>query len=458
MWQPNPISFRDPAARVLFKNGRYIRLIHNNYARNYEHLMQSGLYRTLVDLGWLIPHKELSSETVSDDTAYVLEPQQIPFQSFPFEWSYLQWQQVVETYLKINEIALQYGMILKDATPYNFHFYAGRAQLIDTSSFDVFKEGEPWRAYKSFCEQLFSPLALMHDCGNQWSQLGLAFPHGLPLEFVSQQLPKRTWFSLTHLLHIHLHARFIQRASTRSESNSISKGFSTQKLQSLFAMILKTVKSWQKTPKGGSHWVKYYDVNIESPDYLEQKKRCVQQWLLETQPKTVLDLGANTGKFAFLAAEFANTVIALESDPRCVDLMFMHIQDHAFSGVIPVVGNVANPSPSLGMLNKAIPSFTKRAKVEMVLALALIHHLYFTEDMSFDFMATLFAEHCQCHVVVEFIPLQDPMAQRLKEGKEHRELGYTQDDFIVSMLNHFELLTTIVLPPNQRVLMLFIKK
>ena len=208
MTSPNYISYKDSAARVLQKDGLFYRVLFKEYQLEYDHLMQSGLYTALQTKGLIIFHKELSQaeranlEEVSrpntDDVYCLLKPAQIEFQSYPFEWSYTQWRKAIIAYLSINQIALNYGMILKDATPYNFYLEGGKAILLDTSSFSFFKGGEPWIAYRQFCAEFLSPIALMHYNGQKWSRITKTHLRGLPLNFVSKQLPLKS--SLKHLI------------------------------------------------------------------------------------------------------------------------------------------------------------------------------------------------------------------------------------------------------------------
>ncbi|MCX6336514.1 MAG: SAM-dependent methyltransferase, partial [Bacteroidetes bacterium] len=121
MTSQNYISYRDSAARVVKKETGYFRYIFQEYKAEYNHLMHSGLYQELVQLGLLIEHKEIELDTNNSIVYKLLYPTQIAFQSYPFEWSYTQWIKAILAYLTINQTALKYGMILKDATPYNFY-------------------------------------------------------------------------------------------------------------------------------------------------------------------------------------------------------------------------------------------------------------------------------------------------------------------------------------------------
>ena len=92
MIKPNYLSYKDLSARVIYKDGKYIRLILNSYKDEYTHLMNSGLFEELIKKNLLIPHEEIPLNEVNKEVFKVILPKQIPFQSYPFEWSYMHWQ------------------------------------------------------------------------------------------------------------------------------------------------------------------------------------------------------------------------------------------------------------------------------------------------------------------------------------------------------------------------------
>ncbi|NCA31026.1 MAG: hypothetical protein EBS93_09980, partial [Chitinophagia bacterium] len=354
--------------------------------------MQSGLYEALIDKGYLIVHSELKYEG-NDATVYKqLLPEQIHFQSYPFCWSYIQWRKAIIAFLEINKIALNYGMILKDATPFNFFFKQGSAILLDTSSFEFFKEGAPWLAYKQFCSEFLSPIALMHYNGQIWSGMVKANLKGLPLNFVSKQLPLKSWFNLTCLLHIHMHAKYANTESSVQEENTrkskVQEGFTKEKLLSLLDMILSTVKNWKQAYNIEKHWQGYYEHDIESPIYLNRKEEIITKWLSNVKPKTVIDLGANTGRFSLLAAKEVKQVIALESDYNCVDAIEIAINEGQIKNILVQQIDLAETSPNFGALEKEYSSIFQRISnshlsPSLVMALAIIHHLHFCNFLSF---------------------------------------------------------------------------
>ena len=435
--------------------------------------MQSGLYTELQTKELIIFHEELNQaeranlEEVSrpntDDVYCLLKPSQIEFQSYPFEWSYTQWRKAIIAYLIINQIALNYGMILKDATPYNFYLEGGKAILLDTSSFSFFKGGEPWIAYRQFCAEFLSPLALMHYNGQKWSRITKTHLRGLPLNFVSKQLPLKSWFNTTALLHIHLHSKYANAEGATAEAKlklnqEVKKeGFSKEKLQSLMSMLLNTVTKWEKPYQFEKHWSEYYDQDIASEKYLVHKEGIVKKWLEQTQPLSVVDLGANTGRFSFLAAPFTKRVIGLESDDICVDIMERQIKKHKLTHVNVLMQELAETSPNRGLNGKEMVSIFKRANSEMVLALAVEHHLHITNHISLSQITEMFSLFSSKYLITEFIPANDSKVQLLIKNRNKDLSAYTIDSYKNALEKYFNIIEETKLDGSERILILLQK-
>jgi SAM-dependent methyltransferase len=457
MIHPNYKSYRDSAARVVAKEDGYYRYIFNEYKGEYDHFMQSGLYEELTQKKLLIEHQEVRIDDSDPKIYKLLYPSQIPFQSYPFEWSYTQWRKAILAYLKINHIALKYGMVLKDATPYNFYLTGGNAVMFDTSSFIFFKKNDSWIAYRQFCEEFLSPIVLMHYSGSKWSKLTMANLRGMPLNFVSKQLPIKSWFNLTTLLHIHLHSKYSGKTGSIKIAATKKNGFTLEKIKSLNTMIFDTISKWKMAYQFKNHWEKYYDQNIESDIYLAHKEKIIEEWLEKTKPKSVVDLGANTGKFSFIAAKYSPLVIALEEDDNCVDIIEKQILRKKLENVYTLAGNLAEPSPSIGLLNSDIESIYKRGCSEMVLGLAITHHLHFNNKMSFEQIAGLFDRFSSEYVIVEFIEKEDSKIQFIIKDKKVEIDHYAIENFKNSIFKIFILIEEIKLKNSKRILLLLKK-
>ncbi len=457
MTEPNYKSYRDSAARVVAKENGYYRYIFNEYKAEYDHIMESGLYEELTQKQLLIEHQEVPFNNSEPKIYKLIYPTQIPFLSYPFEWSYTQWRKAILAYLKINHIALKYGMILKDATPYNFYLIGGKAVMFDTSSFVFFKDNDNWIAYRQFCEEFLSPFVLMHYNGSKWSKLTLAYSSGIHLNFVSKQLPFKSWFNLTTLLHIHLHSKYSGKQDSIKIGKTKNIGFTIEKIKSINTMIFNTISKWKIAYQFNNHWGNYYVQNIESEIYLAHKENTIKEWLEKTKPKSVLDLGANTGKFSFIATNHSSLVIALEEDENCVDAIEKEILKKKIKNVYTLTGNLAEPSPSIGIFNCGTESIYKRGYSEMVLGLALTHHLHLTNKMSFDQIVELFHKFSSKYAIVEFIPYTDKKVELLIKNKIINLMEYSEEKFIHAFSKKFSINESRDLKDTDRKLYLLAK-
>ena len=147
----NSASFRDPSGFVYEKDGVLYRCINRRYKEHYEKLIGSGLYDRLEKEGLLIPHEEVDVQ-FNDPTVYkIVKPRKIPVVSYPYEWSFSQLKDAALLTLKVQKMALDYGMTLKDASAFNVQFIGCSPVFIDTLSFEQYSDHSPWQAYRQFC-------------------------------------------------------------------------------------------------------------------------------------------------------------------------------------------------------------------------------------------------------------------------------------------------------------------
>ena len=147
----SPASFRDPSGFVFHRGTVLYRQVNHAYRGHYDQLVGSGLYRSLVDAGLLIPHEEVdpaeagageAGASRGPRAAYkVLRPVRVPFISYPYEWSFSQLRDAAALTLEVQRHALGFGMALKDASAYNVQFKDGRPIFVDTLSFEVVSRG-----------------------------------------------------------------------------------------------------------------------------------------------------------------------------------------------------------------------------------------------------------------------------------------------------------------------------
>jgi len=189
-------SFRDPSGFVFWQDGAIYRQINTIYKEDYDRLMTSGLHKALVEEGLIVSHEEVALQSAAPQVAYkVIRPDQVPFISYPYEWSFSQLKGAALATLRIQRKALDFGMSLKDCSAYNMQFMKGKPVFIDTLSFEKYQEGSPWVAYRQFCQHFLAPLALMSHRDSRLGQLLRIHLDGVPLDLASKLLPRRTHFS-----------------------------------------------------------------------------------------------------------------------------------------------------------------------------------------------------------------------------------------------------------------------
>ena len=447
-------SFRDPSGSLFTLDGAIYRQVNEEYKAHYDQLIESGLYRELAEAGLMVAHEEVATSPLGVQGAYkVLKPEMIPFISYPYEWCFSQLKDAALATLEIQKKALDHGMILKDASAYNIQFLRGRPVLIDTLSFENYVEGHPWIAYKQFCQHFLAPLALMSLKDVRFNQLFRIYIDGVPLDIASSVLPYRTRFSFSMLLHIHLHAK----SQKRYEDVIIDKQKTPSKMskQSMLGLIdsLESVIKGLKWSAKGTEWVDYYQDDSYTAEGLQHKLRLVNQLLDMVDCKTVWDLGANTGVYSRIASEKGATTVSFDIDPACVELNYLEAVKNGDSGMLPLILDLTNPSPRIGWANEERMSVMDRGPADLVIALALVHHLAISNNVPLGRIAEFLAGICS-HLIIEFVPKTDPKVQKLLATREDVFPHYTQEAFEADFGTLFEILRSEQVRDSERIIYL----
>ena len=445
-------SFRDPSGFLFSYNGVLYRQINHKYGQEYKQLMESGLYDKLVKAGLLISHIEVNQAPAEPALSYkIIQPERVQFISYPYEWSFGQLKDAALATLSIQRRALKAGMSLKDASAYNIQFVRGKPALIDTLSFETYKEGQPWVAYRQFCQHFLAPLALMTLRDVRLSQLLRVYIDGIPLDLASELLPAKTRLNFGLLTHIHLHASAQTRysgAEVKSQGGSMSK----QAMTGLIDSLDSTVRKLEWKP-GGTEWGNYYAITNYSDAAFEHKKQLVGEWSTRLKPALVLDLGANNGVFSRVAARSGAYVVSSDIDPTAVEQNYRQVKEEKSENLLPLLLDLTNPSPAIGWANKERDSFGERRPADMVLSLALIHHLSISNNVPLPQVADFF-KRIGKWLVIEFVPKSDSQVQKLLVSREDIFPNYTRDGFETAFMEKFAIRESIPLRESERVLYL----
>ena len=446
-----PGSFRDPSGFLFFRNGVLFRQINQSYREDYDHLMQSGLYSALVEEGLLIPHEETDSGLSSSEKVYkVIRPNALPFISYPYEWCFSQLKYAALTTLKIQKRALKFGMSLKDCSAYNIQIFKRQPLLIDTLSFERYREGEPWVAYRQFCQHFLAPLALMSHKDIRLNQLFRVYIDGVPLDLASSLLPFRTRFRFSLLSHIHLHAFFQRRYGGAAESKVRGRKMSLTAFGGIMDSLESAVRKlcWQP---GETEWNEYYEETNYSETSFHHKKEMVSAFLDRAQGQVVWDVGANTGVFSRIASGKGMQTVAFDIDFACVERNYLESIEKKETHILPLVLDLTNPSPAIGWAHEERMSLVQRGPVDTVMALALIHHLAISNNLSLKKIAEFFSKICNT-LIIEFVPKSDSQVKRLLATREDIFPDYTALDFEYAFKGYFSVDEAVKLGDSERTL------
>lgn len=450
-----PASFRDPSGNVFSHNGKIFRQVNNSYREHYDQAVRTGLFVALINDKLLISHQEVDVEPLERAFSYrVLEPEPLPFVSYPYEWCFGQLKDAALLTLQIQIRALEKGLTLKDASAYNIQFINSRPIFIDTLSFEKYREGEPWAAYRQFCEHFLAPLTLMSYRDVRLAQLQTTFIDGIPLDLTSNCLPFASRFRFGIVSHIHLHAsaqrKYAGTSLTRKQHLSLFAH------RALIDNLKSTVEKLTWTPSD-TPWGNYYTDTNYSVSAFDAKKKIVREFVNTVSPKTVWDLGANTGEFSKIAAENGARTIAFDLDYGAVEKSYQECKRTSTLNILPLHLDLSCPSPAVGWNNKERLSLIERGPADLTLALAIIHHLAISGNSPFENIAELLSQ-LSSHSIIEFVPKSDSQVQRLLSTRTDIFPDYTEEQFCRSFEKYFLIENVQTIPDSKRTLYLMKKR
>jgi hypothetical protein len=306
-------------------------------------------------------------------------------------------------------------------------------------------------AYRQFCQHFLAPLALMSYNDVRLNQLFRSFIDGVPIELASSLLPIASRLSPALVTHIHLHARAQRRyAGSRGleqgKVRRISRRANEAWLEALAGAVSKLV--WKPQ---GTEWGDYYEDTNYSEQSIETKGVLVRDWVRRLQPKLVWDMGANTGRFSRIAGESGAFVVAFDVDPAAVEKNYLETRAHGDGRLLPLLMDLTNPTSAIGWAAEERMSLQQRGPADVVLALALVHHLAIGNNVPLDSVAQFFARIGR-HLVIEFVPKSDSQVQRLLASRKDIFSTYRQDYFESAFGRYFDVERTQPIAGTERTL------
>ncbi len=447
-----PGSYRDPSGFVFRRDGILYRQVNQSFADDWAAFDSSGLHAALLSKALLIADEPAPLDLAAEAGAVaVIRPEEIGFISYPFEWSFSQLKDAALLTLQAQAQAAEHGMTLRDASAYNVQFHHGRPILIDTLSFERIRPGEPWKPYRQFCEHFLAPLALMAHRDGRLGRLLRDFIDGVPLDLVSELLPRGTRWSPGLAAHLHLHARAQrQHADGGRDAAPKSVTMSETRRLALLDHLRRTVEGLRLRARG-TEWADYADQTSYSAAATASKEAIVRDMLIAAGRKVAWDVGANTGRYSAIAVEAGYDVVALDIDWAAVERHYLALRAAGERRIMPLLADLADPSPAIGWANRERASLLERANADVVVALALVHHLAIGRNVPLGMISELLAR-LGPSLIVEFVPKPDPMVQRLLATREDIFPDYSLDGFRAAFTRQFKVIEETTIEDSTRVL------
>ncbi len=434
---------RDVDGSIAFHEQTVVRRIHPKaVAKTFLHSPRSA---ALVQEGKLVPFRFTDADTS-------VSPR-LPFVSYPFEWCDAQLYRAAQLTLDVSRDILADGYELKDASAWNVIFDGNRALFCDHLSFQPVTTRQ-WWAFGQFARHFLLPLAASRQRGLKPHRTFSTWRDGLPPDAA------REIFGASRYL-----TRYWPLMAKGKQGNGAANGGGSAESQgkpmhaNLYSLCQHMLDGAKPRAAGNSAWSRYTE---ERQHYTQQasddKLRQVGAWLERVKPAWVVDLGCNSGEYSLLAATGGASVIAVDLDHDAIERIVLRHRES--SAIHPLICNLGDMVGGRGWCGGEFPSLMDRLaqRADVLLMLALVHHLAISEAISLDNVARMAAHITRDYLIVELLAPTDPMVQLLCRQRRRDPQDFSIAAQEAAFAAHFDVADSQPIPNTQRKLCLLKKK
>jgi len=453
----DPGSFRDPDTKIFLYKDKVFRCLTMRALEDWKQLVSTNFFKQLTREGMLVQTEQVGDLSVLPglDAKWVaaLQHERVPFVSYYYEWPFRMLKDAALLQLDLTLAALNEGMILKDATPFNVQWVGSMPIFIDVGSFTAYKKGETWVGYRQFCNQFLYPLFLQayKNVGyHSWLRGSL---EGIEPDQLNSLMSVFDWFRSGVVTHVHLQAKaksFYEKSDRDISKDLRDAGFGVDLIKKNIKRLRRIIEQLQWIPRR-STWSEYTKENSYQQVDLQQKIGFVQTILGRRRWSLVWDIGCNRGTYSRLAAEHADYVLALDSDHFVLDQLYEQLKQEASNRVLPLLADVADPTPGLGWKHVERSPLEDRGTPDLILCLALIHHLVISRNIPLNDLIAWLAQF-GADIIIEFVDYGDPMIERLLRNRAGQSVDYSLEAFEDALSKHFSLVIQKPLESGHRIL------
>ena len=449
-------SYVDPNGRVFEWRGQIYRAILPEAQSFFKELIANPFFKELQEKGFIIPTHLTTFKLPTSN--FILQHEKVHFLSYCFEWCPQMLKDAALHTLELNSRLLEEGYTLQDAYPFNIQYKNTRPEFIDIGSIINIPENTLWHPYQQFCNFFLLPLHLQNAGNFQAAKIFLMnYINGIQEEEFLNLIPLK--YKLKHpdilvrfSLPVFLNNIFNRNKLYKPPGYKFISSINLQAVRMRFiSSLIKAIKKI-KLPETKSYWCDYYnyDFNDFTPSSSwNLKQKNVLNILQRLKPKTILDIGCNTGWYSMLAARQGIQVVAFDSDPNCIAKLYLEAKTKNLS-ILPLVIDILNPTPSFGWKSTQFPSLQERMRnMDLVFFFAVLHHLVFKQRQNFDRILESIKAFNPKQVLIEFVSKEDEKSKILLTQTASDFSWYTQDNFEKSLENHFRIINKVTsFPPT----------
>lgn len=455
-----PGSFRDRSGRVFYDRGAVYRGLNAEALANWRLLNATHFFARAVADGSLVKTEEIDADALCRDGsadksrwAAVLRHELIPFVSYSYEWTFGMLRDAALLQLDLLDAALDENMILKDGSAFNLQFRGASPVFIDIPSFVELRPGAAWAGYRQFCQTMLFPLmvqAYKNVAFQPWLRGNI---EGIDPGECRNVMGWRALFRRGVFGHVYLQALLqgaVQSTSQSVASDLANAGFHKDLIKANVRRLQRVLRKlrWRQTE---SVWSRYAEQNSYTDAARAEKEEFVRHVTRSKPWKLCWDLGCNTGNYARIASENADYVVAMDRDHLAVETLYRSLSKEGNRRILPLVMNAVDSSPGQGWRGAERKTLGSRGTPNLVLCLALVHHIVLGGNVLLsdfiDWLAELGAD-----LVIEFVTRDDPIVQSLLRQKADAFEDYDLPPFEKWLGHRFDIVRRKVLNSQTRIL------
>lgn len=410
--QFSDLSSVDDNGRVFFLEGRVFRAIRKDATERVRELFSCGLVSDLVKNG-VMPETWITGHAL-EGYGMVLEHYRCQPVTYPYEWSFSMLRDAARVVLRANLIAGKYGYQTKDCHGFNVVFDGTTPRFVDLGSFvKVDANFKGWLAFEEFLRFYYYPLQIWKD-GNGFiarrmlqgnpamppvSYLLYRFPFCRLLDHARQEKFARLFLKL----------KVSRPESLRQKDDGLLMNLARKLAKRNLLPFMKVdLQAWLdridklSLKKFPTMWGDYHDEFSRNGKIIPSPRfERILSLVREINPSSVLELAGNQGALATLLTETLPgiPVICSDYDEIAVDVMYRNTITRG-GNLSPVLLDFMYP-----VLTPTREHPTARLRSQVVLALAVTHHLLLTAGLNIQNVLHTIASYSSEYVFIEFMPM-----------------------------------------------------